>query len=164
MSLRLAKMKEVPQICREFRNLEKQLKAKGQPPIFSFVRQDYLERCVKAGILYFDHDVIGVVKQYKVNQKHGIRKGDWYIPEILNTKPNNVMGTFAFVRTVLEEKVKDARLYGTIRDDNTMSVKFFTTFGYKRVADLSWSKGTIPGGLYVYDNAPELPSKFFKAA
>ncbi len=164
--IRKATMLEVPDISGEFRKLEKQLKKEGKAPIFAFIRQDYLERCVRAGILYYDNGVIAVIKQYKVPvKKYGIMKGDWSMPELLNTNPSNVTAIMVFMRKVLKELVQDGRLYGTIRDDNTNSVKWHLIFGYKRVADIVWSNGTLPGGVYMYDNSPkekDLPSKWFK--
>jgi len=150
MSLRLAKMEEIPEICRAFQKYEKELKRNGQPPIFSFVRQDYLKRAVKSKTLYYDHGVIAVLKQYKVRSKYGARKGDWSIPEILNTT-NNPLNAIYFLKKVVREKLNDSSLWGTIRDDNKNSIEYHEAFGFQRVADISWSKGTVPGGIYVYE-------------
>ena len=150
MSLRLAKLEEVKEICRAFQQFEKRQKEKGLPPVFAFVRHDYLKRCVEDGTLYYDDGVIAVLKQYKVKTKYGSRKGDWCMPEVLSVT-DNPLKVVRFYKRALAEKVKEARLYGTIRNDNKVSLDFHTALGYKRVGEISWSNGTLPGGVYVYE-------------
>jgi|ERR1035441_4372401 hypothetical protein len=152
MSLRLATLEEVPLICKEFQKFEKKQKTDGKPPVFAFIRQDYLKRCVSDGSLYFDNGIIAVMKQYKVRTKYGNKKGEWGLLELLNTNLTDNFAILKFMYKVLHDKVKDSKLYATIRDDNTQSIKFHTAFGYKRTKDIVWSNGTLPGGIYVYDN------------
>jgi len=149
--LRLAKLEEVSEICRAFQKFEKRQKEKGLPPVFSFVRHDYLKRCVESGTLYYDNGMIAVLKQYKVKTKYGSRPGDWCMPEVLSVT-DNPLHVISFYKRIIAEKVKSARLYGTIRDDNTISLAFHTALGYRRVGDISWSNGTLPGGVFVYES------------
>jgi len=45
-------------------------------------------------------------------------------------------------------------LFGTVRDDNTQSIAWHTSLGYKRVGDIMWQqKGRpLPGGVWMFDN------------
>jgi hypothetical protein len=150
--LRLAKIEEVPQIHKEFQKFEKKQKLEGKPPVFAFIRQDYLKRCVADATLYFDDGIIAVLKQYKVRTKYGNEKGEWGLLELLNTNLSNNFTILKFMHKLLDEKVKNSKLYATIRDDNVASIKFHTAFGYKRTKDIMWSNGTLPGGVYVFNN------------
>jgi len=74
------------------------------------------------------------------------QKGDWVLKQILRTsrasKPVEVLSSlFASI---------DSRMFLTVRTENTRAIKFYKKMGMKKVGNISWSKGRIPGDVWCY--------------
>lgn len=126
--------------------------------IFPFIRRDFLQREIAAGRVLYDHGMVAIVKQMQRAGHSGTwryERGYWQMPELVRTAAASPMGALTFFRALLSEHVGDNVLFGTIREDNTYSVKWHLAMGYKRVGDIAWKNGTLPGGVYAYDNRKE---------
>lgn len=144
--MHVATLDELKEIERAFR---------AYPDVFPFIRRDFLQREIAAGRMLHDHGIVAIVKQMKRPQRYGTWRcsaGMWNMPELVKTSAATGMSAYVFFRKVLDEYVGDQVLFGTVRDDNSQSVLWHQAMGYTRVGDIVWSHGTLPGGVWAYDN------------
>jgi hypothetical protein len=94
-------------------------------------------------------------------KKYGISGGDWHLAELLNISSNS-LSALIFFKKLLKYVIKQSRIFNEIRDDNERSIKWHLSLGFKKIANLKWSNGIIPGGLYTYDNTKNCDEKWFK--
>jgi len=123
--------------------------------IFPFIRRDFLQREIAAGRVLYDYGIVGIIKQLKRPQRYGTwraERGWWNMSEIVRTPEATSPGAYIFLRKLLQEHIGDSVLFGTVRDDNTRSIQWHTLMGYKRVGDIVWKNGTLPGGVWMLDN------------
>jgi len=133
--------------------------------LYKDIRQDALVRQINAKEVFLDNDTIAVIHQMKRAGRMGEYKygaGEWHVAPILSINRKNPMGPIIFLRRFIEEYVRPGKLIGCIHNVNKTSMQFHTTFGFKPVGKISWSKGTIPGKVVVYDCSVDPMEKFLK--
>jgi hypothetical protein len=128
---------------------------KAYPKVFPFIRRDFLQREIAEGRILREHGVIAIVKQMKRAGRCGTWRysaGVWQMPELVKEPEARGIMILWFFQNLLRDYVQDNILFGSVRDDNTQSVCWHKAMGYKRVGDIMWSNGTLPGGVWMYDN------------
>ena len=118
---------------------------------FPHVRNDYLTRMIKGGNVVLDKDVVITYNHYKRKQKitEGViaEKGDVVLHQIVS-KNHDGSATDVLQRFINHV---NARVFLTVRSSNKTAKKFYQRNGMKVVGHTSWSKGTIPGDVYMLD-------------
>lgn len=131
---------------------------------FQYVRNDYVKREIAAGHIFLDNGTIAVIAQVKRGGKIGSYRysaGEWNIHQILSINKDDKTGPFIFMRRFIDEYATPGIIYGTVHNSNMQSMKWHEAVGFKRVGDVLWSNGTIPGTVYAYDNSIDV-EKFAK--
>jgi hypothetical protein len=143
--LHVAQPHEAPTLMKAFQ---------AYPNVFPFLRQDFLRREIAAGHVLYDFGAVAIVKQMRRRGRSGTWSypaGTWQMPEIVRTPDAGPWGVLQLFRGILQDYVQDHLLFGTVRDDNTQSVRWHQAMGYTRVGDIAWKQGTLPGGVWLYD-------------
>ncbi len=126
--------------------------------VFPYLRFDSLKHKIKEGKVVYDTGVVITYNKYKRKQKLGnvqANMGDIVIQEIVKEEGGDAEDVFLrFVDFVVED------VWLTVRRDNERAKKFYDRVGMELVGEVFWSKGTIPGDVYLYKQNPG-PSLMF---
>ena len=126
--------------------------------VFPYLRFDSLKHKIKEGKVVYDTGVVITYNKYKRKQKLGnvqANMGDIVIQEIVKEEGGDAEDVFfRFVDFVVED------VWLTVRRDNERAKKFYDRVGMELVGEVFWSKGTIPGDVYLYKQNPG-PSLMF---
>ena len=126
--------------------------------VFPYLRFDSLKHKIKEGKVVYDTGVVITYNKYKRKQKLGnvqANMGDIVIQEIVKGEGGDAEDVFLrFVDFVVED------VWLTVRRDNERAKKFYDRVGMELVGEVFWSKGTIPGDVYLYKQNPG-PSLMF---
>jgi hypothetical protein len=137
--MRLAEPSDLKAIYRMFAVLRGQM--------FPHVRQDALERRIRAKECVFDSDVVLVFQRYKKRTRVGdvdIPAGSVMLHQIVNGNQFNGAGGRLFDR-FHDEMAAD--LYLSVRAENTIARRFYERHGMKAVGKVSWA-GDAKGVIY----------------
>ena len=126
--------------------------------VFPYLRFDSLKHKIKDGKVVYYTGVVITYNKYKRKQKLGnvqANMGDIVIQEIVKEEGGDAEDVFLrFVDFVVED------VWLTVRRDNERAKKFYDRVGMELVGEVFWSKGTIPGDVYLYKQNPG-PSLMF---
>ena len=126
--------------------------------VFPYLRFDSLIHKIKECKVVYDTGVVITYNKYKRKQKLGnvqANMGDIVIQEIVKEEGGDAEDVFLrFVDFVVED------VWLTVRRDNERAKKFYDRVGMELVGEVFWSKGTIPGDVYLYKQNPG-PSLMF---
>lgn len=126
--------------------------------VFPYLRFDSLKNKIEEGKVVYDKGVVITYNKYKRKQKLGnvqANMGDIVIQEIVKEEGGDAEDVFLrFVDFVVED------VWLTVRRDNERAKKFYDRVGMELVGEVFWSKGTIPGDVYLYKQNPG-PSLMF---
>ena len=126
--------------------------------VFPYLRFDSLKHKIEEGKVVYDTGVVITYNKYKRKQKLGnvqANMGDIVIQEIVKEEGGDAEDVFLrFVDFVVED------VWLTVRRDNERAKKFYDRVGMELVGEVFWSKGTIPGDVYLYKQNPG-PSLMF---
>ena len=116
---------------------------------FPHVRTDYMKRMIAKEQLIYEDCVIITFHHAKRKQNIGdvhIRKGDTVLHQIASEYPGD-----GNARNIMKEFFEwcPRDVYLSVRSDNLTACKFYDSIGMKVVGKTSWSKGTLPGLVYV---------------
>jgi len=121
---------------------------KKHQDVFPYLRFDTLKNKIERGKVVYDAGVVITYLKYKRKQKLGnveAKMGDIVIHEIVKEEGSNAQEVFKrFVDFV------DRGIWLTVRRDNEKAKKFYDRIGMELVGEIFWSKGTLPGDVYLY--------------
>lgn len=127
---------------------------------FPHVRTDYMKRMIAKKNLILENDVVITYNFYKRKQKIGdvqAFKGDCILHQIVaKTKGTASDVLQRFFKFVIHSYVHyhnplGRRVYLSVRSDNEMAKNFYLKNNMKLIGKTSWSKGTLPGDVFVYN-------------
>jgi hypothetical protein len=119
---------------------------------FPHIRRSHIEHEIKRGNVIFDNDVVIVYNQYKRKQQIGTKiaqKNDVVIKQIVSKTQGS--GT-AFEVSQRFIKSVNANIWLKVRSDNLRARSFYEKLDMKKVEDISWAEGKIPGVIYFLEN------------
>lgn len=134
---------------------------RAYPDIFPFIRQDFLTREIQAGRVIYDFGMVAILKQMQRGGRLGTyrySKGVWQMPELVKTDRATAWSSLQLFRAILDECVQDNILFGSVRNDNLVSLQWHRQMGYRDVGTITWKNGTLPGSIWEYDNRSTHPS------
>ena len=121
---------------------------------FPHIRTDYMKRMIAKKNLILENEVVITYNFYKRKQKIGdvqALKGDCILHQIVaktkGTASDILQRFFKFVN----HNPLGRRVYLSVRSDNEMAKNFYLKNNMKLIGKTSWSKGTLPGDVFVYD-------------
>ena len=121
---------------------------------FPHIRTDYMKRMIAKKNLILENEVVITYNFYKRKQKIGdvqALKGDCILHQIVaktkGTASDVLQNFFKFVN----HNPLGRRVYLSVRSDNEMAKNFYLKNNMKLIGKTSWSKGTLPGDVFVYD-------------
>jgi len=116
---------------------------------FPHVRTDYMMRMINKKQLILEDGILITFHHAKRRQKIGdvqVEKGDTVLHQIASDSPGS--GTAqAVLNNFFNYCPSDVFL--SVRADNLTANKFYVKMNMKLIGTTSWSKGTIPGNVYV---------------
>lgn len=118
---------------------------------FPHIRQDYLKRKLKNNNIILEDGVVIVFGVYKRKQKIGnveAQKGDAHIGQILTNSQGSGNASKILSKFFYE---MNSAVWLTVRAENDRARRFYEKNGMKKVGDISWSEGTIPGVVYKFE-------------
>ena len=118
---------------------------------FPHIRGDAILRKIKAGEAFWEDGVVITFSRYKRAQRLGTFravKGDTILHQIAATTQGNGSARRA-AQTFLAEA--PGRVVLTVRSENMRARQFYKSIRMREVGTTSWSKGTIPGTVYLFD-------------
>ena len=125
---------------------------KNNKKYFPHIRKDYLKRNIAKGQVVLDQDVVIVYNIYKRKQRLSeeilAQPGDCILHQIVAKNRNGS------AKDVLHKFFKhiNTRVFLSVRSENDIAKRFYEKNGMLKIGDTSWSKGTIPGDIYLYDS------------
>ena len=141
--------------------------------VFPHIRTDYLKRCImnsyseskldsknkSNNLMIFDKGVAITYSFYKRKNRIGTvlaQPGDCILHQIV---AENRDGS---AKEILHNffKYVDTRVFLSVRRDNEIAKKFYERNGMKKVGEIFWSKGTLPGDVYLYENINKTIERF----
>ena len=116
---------------------------------FPHVRTDYMMRMINKQQLILEDGILITFHHAKRRQKIGdvqVEKGDTVLHQIASDSPGS--GTAqSILNNFFDYCPKDVFL--SVRADNLTANKFYVKMNMNLIGSTSWSKGTIPGNVYV---------------
>ena len=125
---------------------------KNNKKYFPHIRTDYLKRNIAKGQVVLDQDVVIVYNIYKrkqrLNEEILAQPGDCILHQIVAKNKNGS------AKEVLHKFFKhiNTRVFLSVRSENDIAKRFYEKNGMLKMGDTSWSKGKIPGDIYLYDS------------
>lgn len=125
---------------------------KNNKKYFPHIRTDYLKRNIAKGQVVLDQDVVIVYNIYKrkqrLNEEILAQPGDCILHQIVAKNKNGS------AKEVLHKFFKhiNTRVFLSVRSENDIAKRFYEKNGMLKIGDTSWSKGKIPGDIYLYDS------------
>ena len=127
---------------------------------FPHIRTDYMKRMIAKKNLILENDVVIIYHFYKRKQKIGdvqAFKSDCILHQIVaKTKGTASDVLQRFFKFVIHSYVHyhnplGRQVYLSVRSDNEMAKNFYLKNNMKLIGKTSWSKGTLPGDVFVYE-------------
>lgn len=137
--IRLAKKREFKEVFEIFMQYKK---------IFPHLRHDYVKRKVAAGECVYQDGVAITFNKYQRTVKLGncyAAKGDFILHQIASKDPGS--GNTLSVFSDFYEHCK-SNIWLTVRADNDRAINFYKKAGFKRMGEITWSKGTLLGVVF----------------
>ena len=125
---------------------------KDNKKYFPHIRTDYLKRNIAKGQVVLDQDVVIVYNIYKrkqrLNEEILAQPGDCILHQIVAKNRNGS------AKKVLHKFFKyiNTRVFLSVRSENDIAKRFYEKNGMLKIGKTSWSKGKIPGDIYLYDS------------
>jgi len=116
---------------------------------FPHVRTDYMMRMINKKQLILEDGILITFHHAKRRQKIGdvqVEKGDTVLHQIASDSPGSGMAQ-SILNNFFDYCPKDVFL--SVRADNLTANKFYVKMNMNLIGSTSWSKGTIPGNVYV---------------
>ena len=116
---------------------------------FPHVRTDYMMRMITKKQLILEDGILIAFHHAKRRQKIGdvqVEKGDTVLHQIASDSPGSGAAQ-SILNNFFDYCPKDVFL--SVRADNLTANKFYVKMNMNLVGSTSWSKGTIPGNVYV---------------
>ena len=116
---------------------------------FPHVRTDYMMRMIDKKQLILEDGILITFHHAKRRQKIGevqVEKGDTVLHQIASDSPGSGKAQ-SILNNFFDYCPKDVFL--SVRADNLTANKFYVKMNMNLVGSTSWSKGTIPGNVYV---------------
>ena len=121
---------------------------------FPLVRTDYMKRMIAKKNLILENDVVITYNFYKRKQKIGdiqAFKGDCILHQIVAKTKGTASDVLQRFFKFVNHNPLGKRVYLSVRSDNEMAKNFYLKNNMKLIGKTSWSKGTLPGDVFVYD-------------
>jgi|TARA_B100001079_G_C15969803_1_gene322914 RimJ/RimL family protein N-acetyltransferase len=121
---------------------------------FPHVRTDYMKRMIAKKNLILENDVVITYNFYKRKQKIGdiqAFKGDCILHQIVAKTKGTASDVLQRFFKFVNHNPLGKRVYLSVRSDNEMAKNFYLKNNMKLIGKTSWSKGTLPGDVFVYD-------------
>jgi hypothetical protein len=121
---------------------------------FPHVRTDYMKRMIAKKNLILENDVVITYNLYKRKQKIGdvqAFKGDCILHQIVAKTKGTASDVLQRFFKFVNHNPLGRRVYLSVRSDNEMAKNFYLKNNMKLIGKTSWSKGTLPGDVFVYD-------------
>jgi len=116
---------------------------------FPHVRTDYMMRMINKKQLILEDGILITFHHAKRRQKIGdvqVENGDTVLHQIASDSPGSGKAQ-SILNSFFDYCPKDVFL--SVRADNLTANKFYVKMDMNLVGSTSWSKGTIPGNVYV---------------
>lgn len=116
---------------------------------FPHVRTDYMMRMINKKQLILEDGILITFHHAKRRQKIGdvqVEKGDTVLHQIASDSPGSGNAQ-SILNNFFDYCPKDVFL--SVRADNLTANKFYVKMNMNLIGSTSWSKGTIPGNVYV---------------
>ena len=119
---------------------------------FPHVRTSHVKNRLNWGQVILQDGVVITQQEYKKNGKIGkdsdvsVKKGDYIIHQIINSNPKN-----GNAKKVIEEYFDhvNQNVYLTVRSEYIPANKFYEKVGMINVGYINWSKGKMPGNVWL---------------
>ena len=121
---------------------------------FPHVRTDYMKRMIAKKNLILENDVVITYNFYKRKQKIGdvqAFKGDCILHQIVAKTKGTASDVLQRFFKFVNHNPLGKRVYLSVRSDNEMAKNIYLKNNMKLIGKTSWSKGTLPGDVFVYD-------------
>ena len=121
---------------------------------FPHIRTDYMKRMIAKKNLILENDVVITYNFYKRKQKIGdvqAFKGDCILHQIVAKTKGTASDVLQRFFKFVNHNPLGKRVYLSVRSDNEMAKNFYLKNNMKLIGKTSWSKGTLPGDVFVYD-------------
>ena len=121
---------------------------------FPHIRTDYMKRMIAKKNLILENDVVITYNFYKRKQKIGdvqAFKGDCILHQIVAKTKGTASDVLQRFFKFVNHNPLGRRVYLSVRSDNEMAKNFYLKNNMKLIGKTSWSKGTLPGDVFVYD-------------
>jgi hypothetical protein len=118
--------------------------------IFPHVRQDAIERRIKAGQCIYQDGVVITFQYYQKSTRIGdvqIPKGAVMLHQILNSEQFNGNASRVFEEFYSEYCV-GSDLFLAVRESNAIAWRFYERHKMKVVGTVIWDNGKMPGVVY----------------
>ena len=117
--------------------------------IFPYVRKDYIERMIKSKNVIFEDGFVIVFKKYKRKQHIGncmAQKDDISWSEFVCKNPKHAIDAIKkFIKFV------KAPIWSLTRENNIKMRIFNERIGFKKIGNIFWKNGELPGLIYYYN-------------
>ena len=146
---------------------------KKHKEFFPHIRGDYLKRCIinssidskletknkSNNLMIFDRGVVLTYSLYKRKNKIGnvlAQPGDCILHQIVAKKRDGS------AKKVLYDFFKyfNTKVFLSVRRDNKIAKKFYEKNNMKKVGEIFWSNGTLPGDVYLYEDINKTIERF----
>ena len=121
---------------------------------FPHVRTDYMKRMIAKKNLILENDVVITYNFYKRKQKIGdiqAFKGDCILHQIVAKTKGTASDVLQRFFKFVNHNPLGKRVYLSVRSDNEMAKNFYLKNNMKLIGNTSWSQGTLPGDVFVYN-------------
>ena len=121
---------------------------------FPHIRTDYMKRMIAKNNLVLENDVVITYNFYKRKQKVGdiqAYKDDCILHQIAAKNKGTASDVLQRFFKFVNHNPLGKRVYLSVRSDNEMAKNFYLKNNMKLIGKTSWSKGTLPGDVFVYD-------------
>ena len=116
---------------------------------------NFISKHKGTSLLIFERDVALSYSVYKVNRKIGTtsaKKGDCILHQICaKNRDGSASDVLQRFFKFVNHNPLGKRVYLSVRSDNEMAKNFYLKNNMKLIGKTSWSKGTLPGEVFVYD-------------
>jgi len=151
--MRHASLRDLKAIYRHFRSHRN---------VFPHVRQDALKRRIAAHQCIYQNGVVITYQQYRKRTRVGdvqVPAGAIMLHQIVNSSQFNGAGKRVFKQFVAEiVEASGGDLYLTVRNENGVARRFYERHGMKVAGTVAWSRGSIPGLVYLLSSKVRFPS------
>ena len=113
-----------------------------------------MKRMIAKNNLVLENDVVITYNFYKRKQKVGdiqAYKDDCILHQIAAKNKGTASDVLQRFFKFVNHNPLGKRVYLSVRSDNEMAKNFYLKNNMKLIGKTSWSKGTLPGDVFVYD-------------